>query len=161
MTKYRPQRNQLQSRPLPLPSSTGLWAVDDDDDDQQECTSSSMASASVAVAPRPKLVVVNRSGLSDSSNTPESGSSYATSSTRESNLPTGYHLVATVALSTPPDVPTPGEPNRKSVAFEHRQGRQALDLTRDKPLPDIPASPTTQPVRRCCLHLAFHLGAVG
>jgi len=106
-----------------------------------------MASASVA---RPRLVIANRSGLSDSSNTntQESGSSYALSSARESNLPTGYHhLATTVAVSTPPDVPTPVDPTRRSVAFEHRQGRQALDLTRDKPLPAIPVSSTTHAVR--------------
>jgi hypothetical protein len=110
-----------------------------------------MASASVAVVPRPRLRVGNRSGLSDSSNTHESGSSSAFSSARESNLPTGCRPVPTIALSTPPLVPTRVEQSRKSVALGHRQGRQALDLTRDKPLPDIPASPTIQPVRRSLL----------
>ena len=109
-----------------------------------------MASVSVAVAPRPRPRATYRSGLSDSSNTQESGSSSAFESARESNPPTGYRSVPTIALSTPPVVPTLEHP-RKSVAFEHRQGRQALDLTRDKPLPDIPASPTLQPVRRCWL----------
>lgn len=113
-----------------------------------------MASANVAVAPRPKLLVANRSRRSDSSNTQESGTSSAFESALEHNLETGYHPVTTVAISTPLVVPTPVQQYRKAVAFEHRQGRQALDLTRDKPLPSIPASPTTPPVRRCCLYLS-------
>lgn len=155
MTKYSPQRTSTSFSTSPSPLSTRLWAVDDNDDEQ--CFPSSMASASVTGPPRPRLV--DRSGLSDSSQ--ESGSSYEFSSARESNLPTRYRLVTTVAVSAPPDVPTPVEPTRKNVAFEHRQGRQALDLTRDKPLPDIPADSTTHPVRRCCLHLTFNVGAVG
>src|SRR5258706_3114374 len=122
-----------------------------------------MASASVAVAPRPGLLVANRSRLSDSSNTQESGSSSAFSSARESNIPTGYHPVITLALSTPPVAltPTPVEQYRNNVAFEHPHGRKVLDLSRDKPLPSIPASPTIPPVRRCCLHLAFNISAIG
>jgi hypothetical protein len=137
----------------PAPILDWAWAVDDDDDDEQRI-SSSMASASAAVAQRPRLV--DRSGLSDSSNanTQESGSSCAFSSARESNLPTGCHLVTTVAVSTPPDVPTPVEPTRERVSSDHRRGRQALDLTIDKPLPNIPASSTNHPVR-CCWHRSF------
>ena len=149
---------------LPPSPSTRLWAAaaathdDDDDDDDKQCFPSSMASASVAGPPRPRLV--NRSGLSDSSKSQESGSSYAFSA-RESNLPAGHHLVPTIAVSALPDVPTPVEPTRKNVAFEHRQGRQALDLSRDKPLPAIPVSSTTNPVRRSCLRLTFNAGAGG
>ena len=148
------KKPKLHSRPLPLPSLTGLWAVDDNDDEEQ-CISSSMASASVPVAPRPRLV--DRTGLSDSSNTTtqESGSSCAFTSARESSLPARYHFVTTVAVSTPPDVPTPVEPTSKHLASDHRQGRQALDLIRDKPLPNIPASSTNHPVRPCWHH-SFH-----
>lgn len=138
----------------PLPSSTRLGAVDDDDEGQ--CISSSMASTSVAVAPRHKLSAANRSGLSDSS-----GSSHAFSSTRESSLPARHHGVTNVAIPTPPAVPTPVEPICRSVAFEHRQSRQALDLTRDKALPNIPVSPTAQPVRRSSLHSCIQFPRCG
>jgi hypothetical protein len=154
----RPYTKHTKSHPRP-PRSTGLWAVDDHDDEQS--ISSSMPSTSVAPPSRPRLVP-NRSGLSDSSTTQESGSSHAFSSPRHSGLPTGHRVPATVASPAPPELREPVDPARGSVASKHCQGRQALDLTRDKPLPDIPASSTiTQPVRRSCLILAFSLGAAG
>jgi hypothetical protein len=159
MTKYHPQRNKLHSRPPP--SSTRLWVVGDNDDDDAaaaaavhlivhgvdercSCPTTNACGCQSVWAERlvqhPRVWFVTRFLVCTGEQSP-------------SWIPSRHHC----RYLQPARCPDTGGTNPQSVALEHRQGRQALDLTRDKPLPNIPASSTTRPCVAVASILAFTL----